>query len=130
MEKDKVYIIGGIVDRNRLKGITFSKAVKQDIATARFPIDAHHLKTAGPLTVNHTYDILLKYGEKGNWEDAFQESLPKRPRFNIRPPEPTVANKTGAADAAEEPGAGTAAAAATAAGAGAEAESSSSMCIM
>ena len=60
------------------------------------PIDAHHLKTAGPLTVNHTYDILLKYGEKGNWEDAFQESLPKRPRFNIRPPEPAVATAGGA----------------------------------
>ena len=115
-----MYIIGGIVDRNRLKGITFSKAVKQDIATARFPIDAHHLKTAGPLTVNHTYDILLKYGEKGNWEDAFQESLPKRPRFNIRPPEPAVATAGGAA--AEESGEGTRAVVATA---GVEAESSS-----
>lgn len=43
LESSKIYIIGGLVDRNRWKGLTFEKARSQGIATAKLPI-AEHLK--------------------------------------------------------------------------------------
>jgi tRNA (guanine9-N1)-methyltransferase len=53
--RDKVYIIGGIVDRNRHKGITYKKAQEQGIATAKLPLDSCVQMGAATrvLTVNH-----------------------------------------------------------------------------
>ncbi|GMF35256.1 unnamed protein product [Phytophthora fragariaefolia] len=55
LSRDKVYIIGGIVDRNRLKGITYDKAVEQGIETAKLPLDAvvEMGSATRVLTVNH-----------------------------------------------------------------------------
>ncbi|GMF16796.1 unnamed protein product [Phytophthora lilii] len=55
LSRDKVYIIGGIVDRNRLKGITYEKAVEQGIETAKLPLDAvvEMGSATRVLTVNH-----------------------------------------------------------------------------
>ena len=55
----QVYIIGGLVDRNRFKNITAEKAAAQHIATARFPIAENQIKVAGPLTVNHSKSTSL-----------------------------------------------------------------------
>ncbi|CAG8601702.1 7924_t:CDS:2 [Diversispora eburnea] len=38
LDENKVYIIGGIVDKNRHKEICYEKATKENIATARLPI--------------------------------------------------------------------------------------------
>lgn len=38
LDQKKIYIIGGLVDRNRWKGITMDKAKDQGIQTARLPI--------------------------------------------------------------------------------------------
>ena len=53
IEEDKVYIVGGLVDHNRLKGITYEKAKQQGIATAQLPI-SDHIRVSGRkvLTVN------------------------------------------------------------------------------
>lgn len=50
-----MYIIGGIVDRNRLKGTTYNKAIEQGIATAKLPLDKFVEMGAATrvLTVNH-----------------------------------------------------------------------------
>lgn len=55
LEKDMVYVIGGIVDRNRLKDATFKRAQKDDVATARLPLQEHVDMAAMTrvLTVNH-----------------------------------------------------------------------------
>jgi len=51
---DKYYIIGAIVDRNRLKGATYNQALEQGIATARLPIDEYlQMSTRKVLTINH-----------------------------------------------------------------------------
>ena len=39
LDTDCAYIIGGIVDRNRLKGITQRKAQEMQIRSARLPIN-------------------------------------------------------------------------------------------
>lgn len=57
----QVYIIGGIVDRNRLKGITYKKAVEQGIETGKLPLD-QVVNMGGAtrvLTVNHGKSIRL-----------------------------------------------------------------------
>jgi len=38
LDLKKIYIIGGLVDRNRWKGITLKKAQEQGIQTAKLPI--------------------------------------------------------------------------------------------
>ena len=62
LDPQKVYIIGGLVDRNRHKGLCQSKADKQGIKSAKLPIE-QHLKLAGTrvLTVNQTAAILIHW---------------------------------------------------------------------
>jgi tRNA (guanine9-N1)-methyltransferase len=80
LEDDKVYIIGGIVDRNRLKRAAIDRAETLGIATAKLPIsDYLDMVTTKVLTTNHVFDILLKYREIGkDWKRAFLDVLPHR----------------------------------------------------
>jgi tRNA (guanine9-N1)-methyltransferase len=80
LDDSKIYVIGGIVDRNRLKGITIEKANELGIETAKLPIEEHlKLVATKVLTVNHVFEILLKYRELGNdWKRALLEVLPQR----------------------------------------------------
>ena len=66
-----VYILGGIVDRNRYPGITYEQAIAQGIRTARLPLGEHVklLNGTSVLTVNHMVDILL-YATKGYAQQA------------------------------------------------------------
>lgn len=41
LDPKSIYIIGGLVDRNRWKGITMNKANEQGIKTAKLPIGAY-----------------------------------------------------------------------------------------
>lgn len=41
LDPKKIYIIGGLVDRNRWKGITLKKANDQGIQTAKLPIGSY-----------------------------------------------------------------------------------------
>jgi tRNA (guanine9-N1)-methyltransferase len=80
LDDAKVYVIGGIVDRNRLKRTTITKAKELGIAHAKLPIEDHlKLCATKVLTVNHVFEILLKYRQFGdNWKDALLDVLPHR----------------------------------------------------
>jgi tRNA (guanine9-N1)-methyltransferase len=81
LDNNKIYVIGGIVDRNRLKGIAMRRAQELGIITAKLPLMEHLQKMpATPvLTCNHVFDIMLKYRECGNnWGEALQRVLPSR----------------------------------------------------
>jgi len=55
IDPKKIYIIGGIVDHNRLQLATLNKANKQGIETAKLPIGKYlKLKTSAILSVNHS----------------------------------------------------------------------------
>lgn len=41
LDPQKIYIIGGLVDRNRWKGITMKKATDQGIQSAKLPIGSY-----------------------------------------------------------------------------------------
>ena len=81
LDNDKIYVIGGIVDRNRLKGIAMHRAQELGVATAKLPLTEHlaSMPATHVLTCNHVFDIMLKYRECGNnWGEALQQVLPSR----------------------------------------------------
>ena len=80
LEDNKIYIIGGIVDRGKLKDVSLRRAEKNGIQTAKLPINEYlSLVSTKVLTCNHVFDILLKLKEKeGNWKDAILAVLPKK----------------------------------------------------
>ncbi|KAG3119685.1 hypothetical protein PI124_g2144 [Phytophthora idaei] len=86
LSHDKVYIIGGIVDRNRLKSITYQKAVEQGIETAKLPLDAVvELGSATRvLTVNHVFEILAQFSEIKDWAQATLATLPSRKGAHLK----------------------------------------------
>ena len=79
IDNEHVYIIGGIVDRNRYKGLCLNKAIELNINHGRFPIDEYiKMSACKVLTTNHTFAILNKFQQIKNWKDAFMEVIPKR----------------------------------------------------
>lgn len=83
-EKD-VYIIGGLVDHNRLKGISNDIATKQGLRTARLPVSEYvDMKTRKVLTVNQVFEILLYKTMMKEWDKVFERVLPKRKGGKIK----------------------------------------------
>lgn len=80
IKQDELYIIGGIVDRNKYKGLTLNKAKELGINHARLPIGEYlHLKTSKVLATNHVFAILAYYiNVKQDWKEAFLSIIPKR----------------------------------------------------
>ena len=79
VSKDCAYIIGGIVDRNRLRNITYQKAVALGIRTAKLPIRENiDLKSTHVLTVNHVFEILLNFQAENDWKIAIEKVIPSR----------------------------------------------------
>ncbi|CBI23531.3 unnamed protein product, partial [Vitis vinifera] len=81
LDPKKIYIVGGLVDRNRWKGITMKKAQEQGIQTAKLPI-GNYLKMSSSqvLTVNQVIEILLKFLETKDWKASFFQVIPQRKR--------------------------------------------------
>ncbi|GAB4820864.1 hypothetical protein N2152v2_007910 [Parachlorella kessleri] len=81
LDPAKAYIIGGLVDRNRYKGLCYQKAQEQGIATARLPIgEFMKLASSQVMTTNHVVDIILRWLELRDWEAAFNAVIPTRKR--------------------------------------------------
>ncbi|KAK9814235.1 hypothetical protein WJX72_002683 [[Myrmecia] bisecta] len=79
IDSKKIYIIGGLVDRNRFKNLTIKRADQEGISTARLPISAHMKLASSPvLTVNHVFEILLHFASCHDWEQSFMKIIPSR----------------------------------------------------
>ncbi|KAF9266264.1 hypothetical protein L218DRAFT_971618 [Marasmius fiardii PR-910] len=80
LNSEEIYIIGGIVDHNRYKNLCLNKANEAGIRTARLPIGRYinSLPTRRVLTVNQVFEIMLKWVETKDWEEAFYSIIPKR----------------------------------------------------
>lgn len=73
------YIIGGIVDKNRHKGLCYARAQALGIPTAKLPIGEYMtMNSRTVLTVNHVVEIMLRWLEEGDWGIAFDRVIPKR----------------------------------------------------
>jgi len=75
----KIYILGGIVDHNKLKCITLNKATSLSIPTEKFPIGEYmNLKTSAILSINHSFEILLRVYNGEGWAEALKNTIPER----------------------------------------------------
>ncbi|KAI4105562.1 MAG: hypothetical protein LQ339_003405 [Xanthoria mediterranea] len=73
------YIIGGIVDKNRHKGICYKRAMDQGVRTAKLPIgDYMQMTSRFVLATNHVVEIMLRWLEVGDWAKALVEVIPPR----------------------------------------------------
>lgn len=73
------YIIGGLVDKNREKGICHRRATKAGIRTAKLPIGEYmDMASRKVLATNHVNEILMRWLECGDWGEAFFKVMPKR----------------------------------------------------
>ena len=105
LQPNGVYVIGALVDHNRLPGMCHSAAVAESVATARLPItecmrvDSGSRRTV--ITVNQVFHCLLmwwnmreelqqKQGSEEaqpwqlRWAAAFGSALPKRGGWRVR----------------------------------------------
>eukprot|EP00439_Symbiodinium_sp_Y106_P019813 s1668_g2.t1 len=79
-DPEKVYVIGGIVDRNRLKGRTLEKAQTQGIAAEQLPL-SEHIEMGSysrVLTVNHVLNMILDYQATNDWRGVCERCVPGR----------------------------------------------------
>ena len=84
------YIIGGLVDRNRHKGICYKAAMNSGVKTAKLPIgDYLQMASRFVLATNHVAEIMLRWLEVADWGKAFLQVIPKRKggRLKGTPPE-------------------------------------------
>ncbi|OKL56702.1 tRNA (guanine(9)-N1)-methyltransferase [Talaromyces atroroseus] len=73
------YIIGGLVDKNRHKGVCYQKAIEMGVKTAKLPIGEYLRMASRPvLATNHVVEIMIKWLELGDWGEAFMKVIPPR----------------------------------------------------
>ena len=85
LKPNSTYIIGGLVDKNRHKGVCHKRAVERGIKTAKLPIGEFlEMKSRQVLVTNHVLDIMLKWLETGDWGKAFMTVLPERKGAKLR----------------------------------------------
>ncbi|KAL8797435.1 MAG: hypothetical protein Q9195_000251 [Heterodermia aff. obscurata] len=74
-----IYIIGGLVDKNRYKGICYKKAMEAGVKTAKLPIgDYMQMNSRFVLATNHVSEIIVRWLDCGDWGKAFDLVVPKR----------------------------------------------------
>ena len=79
------YIIGGLVDKNRHKGICYKTAMEKGIKTAKLPISEYmEMQSRFVLATNHVVEIMVRWLECGDWGKAFMQVMPKRKGGKLR----------------------------------------------
>ncbi|XP_054912490.1 RNA (guanine-9-)-methyltransferase domain-containing protein 2 [Poeciliopsis prolifica] len=79
LDQKKAYVIGGLVDHNHHKGISYERAKELGISHAQLPLSSFvKMNSRKVLAVNHVFEIILAYLEKGSWQEAFFTVLPQR----------------------------------------------------
>ncbi|KIW89255.1 uncharacterized protein Z519_10108 [Cladophialophora bantiana CBS 173.52] len=79
------YIVGGLVDKNRHKGICYKTATARGVKTAKLPIGEYlEMTSRKVLATNHVVEILLRYIEEEDWGKAFLRVIPKRKGGKLR----------------------------------------------
>ncbi|XP_077444788.1 tRNA methyltransferase 10 homolog C [Stigmatopora argus] len=78
-DPSKIYIVGALVDRSILSGLSLANAKRLKLATARLPLDEflHWEMGAKNLTLDQMIRIMLSLKETGEWGQAL-EFVPKR----------------------------------------------------
>ncbi|CAI5719937.1 unnamed protein product [Peronospora farinosa] len=84
IDPEKIYVIGGIVDKSRRKGATLNAATEAGITTARLPIQENIPERPDHiLNVNTVVDVLINFQELGDWPRVLETVLPQRKRSQV-----------------------------------------------
>ncbi|XP_053411406.1 tRNA methyltransferase 10 homolog A [Nycticebus coucang] len=79
LDESKAYVIGGLVDHNHHKGLTYKQASDYGLDHAQLPLGNFvKMNSRKVLAVNHVFEIILEYLETRNWQEAFFTILPQR----------------------------------------------------
>lgn len=85
LSPNTTYIIGGIVDKNRHKGLCYKRALDRNIPTAKLPIGEYMtMQSRTVLATNHVVEIMVRWLEEGDWGKAFLKVIPKRKEAKLR----------------------------------------------
>lgn len=96
LEPNTSYVVGGLVDKNREKGLCYRRARERGIRTARLPIGQFMvMQSRQVLATNHVVEIMLKWLECGDWGQAFLSVIPKRKGGRLRGEEGAAADGEG-----------------------------------
>ncbi|EJW03448.1 hypothetical protein EDEG_02213 [Edhazardia aedis USNM 41457] len=73
------YVIGGLVDRNRLAGVVQNYCLNRDVRSVRLPLKEHCvLSSSCVLTCDQVFGILVTYFWCKDWKQALKENIPQR----------------------------------------------------
>ncbi|XP_030046590.1 tRNA methyltransferase 10 homolog A [Microcaecilia unicolor] len=79
LDESKAYVIGGLVDHNHHKGLTYQRAQEFGVSHAQLPLGSFvKMNSRKVLAVNHVFEIILAYLERRDWKEAFFSVLPQR----------------------------------------------------
>jgi len=79
------YIVGGLVDKNREKGVCHKRATQRGVRTAKLPIGKYlNMASRKVLATNHVNEIMVHWLECGDWGEAFMKVMPKRKGGTLR----------------------------------------------
>lgn len=79
LDESKAYVIGGLVDHNHHKGLTYKQASDHGIDHAQLPLGNFvKMNSRKVLAVNHVFEIILEYLGTRDWQEAFFTILPQR----------------------------------------------------
>ncbi|GAP90845.1 putative tRNA (guanine-n -)-methyltransferase [Rosellinia necatrix] len=90
LEPNTCYVVGGIIDKNREKGLCYRIARGKNVRTAKLPIGEYMvLQHRHILATNHVVEIMLKWLETGDWGAAFMQVIPTRKGGQLKTDEGT-----------------------------------------
>ncbi|KAL7677498.1 hypothetical protein ACOME3_003736 [Neoechinorhynchus agilis] len=79
LDKDKVYVIGCIVDRNLFKKVSLRYAEEHGLSHARLPIQENVPKLKKyVLTIDQVFGMLATFIETDQWSEAVRRHVPMR----------------------------------------------------
>ncbi|KAI8626177.1 hypothetical protein F5Y19DRAFT_229317 [Xylariaceae sp. FL1651] len=90
LEPNTCYVVGGIIDKNREKGLCYKIAREKNVRTAKLPIGEYMvLQHRHILATNHVVEIMLRWLETGDWATAFMKAIPTRKGGKLKTDEDT-----------------------------------------
>lgn len=78
LSEDKVYVIGGIVDRTPSLGLSIARAESLGVETARLPLSQLGLRPTMILNVNHVIEAIARFQDSKDWSTALRAVVPGR----------------------------------------------------
>ncbi|KAK0749949.1 guanine-1-methyltransferase-domain-containing protein [Schizothecium vesticola] len=107
LEPGTSYVIGGLVDRNREKGLCYKRARDRKVRTAKLPIGEYMaMQSRYVLTTNQVIEIMVKWMECGDWGEAFLAVIPKRKGGTLKTQDGSQADPEETKDGQKEDGKG------------------------